>query len=62
MPGLPRRDGNGEGEAAYLLYPWPRDFTSGEFCSVSTWDDVPTDEDLFRTFEPTTEKTPLSPQ
>ncbi len=43
------RDGNGEGEAAYLLYPRPRDFTSGEFRLVSTWDYVPTYEDLFRT-------------
>jgi mono/diheme cytochrome c family protein len=43
------QDGNGEGEAAYLLYPRPRDFTSGEFRLVSTWDDVPTGEDLFRT-------------
>ncbi|MBI4486217.1 MAG: c-type cytochrome [Acidobacteria bacterium] len=41
--------GNGEGEAAYLLYPRPRDFTSGQFRIVSTWDGVPTDEDLFRT-------------
>jgi mono/diheme cytochrome c family protein len=43
------KDGNGEGEAAYLLYPRPRDFTSGQFRLVSTWDGVPTDEDLFRT-------------
>ncbi len=43
------KDGNGEGEAAYLLYPRPRDFTSGQFRLVSTWDNVPTDEDLFRT-------------
>lgn len=43
------RDGNGEGEAAYLLYPRPRDFTRGQFRLVSTWDNVPTDEDLFRT-------------
>jgi mono/diheme cytochrome c family protein len=43
------RDGNGEGEAAYLLYPRPRDFTGGEFRLVSTWDYLPTDEDLFRT-------------
>jgi mono/diheme cytochrome c family protein len=43
------QDGNGEGEAAYLLYPRPRDFTSGQFRLVSTWDNVPTDEDLFRT-------------
>ena len=42
-------DGNGEGDAAYLLYPRPRDFTSGQFRIVSTWDNVPTDEDLFRT-------------
>jgi mono/diheme cytochrome c family protein len=41
--------GDGEGEAAYLLYPRPRDFTSGQFRIVSTWDRVPTDEDLFRT-------------
>jgi mono/diheme cytochrome c family protein len=41
--------GNGEGEAAYLLYPRPRDFTRGEYRLVSTWDRVPTDEDLFRT-------------
>ena len=41
--------GNGEGDAAYLLYPRPRDFTSGQFRIISTWDNVPTDEDLFRT-------------
>ncbi len=41
--------GNGEGEAAYLLHPRPRDFTSGLFGIISTWDGVPTDEDLFRT-------------
>ena len=41
--------GDGEGEAAYLLYPRPRDFTSGQFRLVSTWDSIPTDEDLFRT-------------
>ena len=43
------RNGDGEGEAAYLLYPRPRDFTSGQFRLVSTWDGVPTDTDLFRT-------------
>ncbi len=43
------REGNGEGEAAYLLFPRPRDFTTGQFRLVSTWDGVPTDEDLFRT-------------
>ena len=41
--------GNGEGDAAYLLYPRPRDFTSGQFRLISTWDGVPTDEDLFIT-------------
>ncbi len=41
--------GDGEGEAAYLLYPKPRDFTRGEFRLISTWDGVPTDEDLYRT-------------
>ena len=43
------KEGDGEGEAAYLLYPRPRDLTSGQFRLVSTWDGVPTDEDLFRT-------------
>ena len=41
--------GDGEGEAAYLLFPRPRDFTSGQFRLISTWDGVPPDEDLFRT-------------
>jgi mono/diheme cytochrome c family protein len=41
--------GRGDGEAAYLLYPKPRDFTSGNYRLVSTWERVPTDEDLFRT-------------
>ena len=41
--------GNGEGDASYLLYPRPRDFTSGQFRIISTWDGVPTDDDLFRT-------------
>jgi mono/diheme cytochrome c family protein len=41
--------GDGLGEAAYLLYPRPRDFTTGQFRLISTWDNVPTDEDLFRT-------------
>ena len=35
--------GNGEGDAAYLLYPRPRDFTSGLFRIISTWDNVPSD-------------------
>ena len=42
-------DGRGEGEAAYLLYPKPRDFVAGKYVLVSTWDRVPIDEDLFRT-------------
>ncbi|MBI4241459.1 MAG: c-type cytochrome, partial [Candidatus Rokubacteria bacterium] len=42
-------DGRGEGEAAYLLYPKPRDFTASKFALVSAWERVPTDEDLFRT-------------
>jgi mono/diheme cytochrome c family protein len=41
--------GDGQGTAAYLLYPRPRDFTPGQFRLISTWDDAPTDEDLFRT-------------
>lgn len=41
--------GDGQGEAAYLLYPKPRDFTRGKFRLVSTWDGVPTDVDLYRT-------------
>jgi cytochrome c oxidase cbb3-type subunit 2 len=41
--------GDGAGPAAYLLYPRPRDFTAGQFRLISTWDGVPTDEDLFRT-------------
>ena len=41
--------GDGKGEAAYLLYPRPRDFTRGQFRLVSSWETQPTDEDLFRT-------------
>lgn len=41
--------GDGAGDAAYLLYPRPRDFTTGQFRLVSTWESVPTDDDLFRT-------------
>jgi len=41
--------GNGQGDAAYLLYPRPRDFTSSQFRIISTWDGVPTDTDLFQT-------------
>jgi len=41
--------GDGNGEAAYLLYPKPRDFESGQYRLISTWEGTPTDEDLFRT-------------
>lgn len=41
--------GDGNGEAAWLLYPRPRNFTRGEYRLVSTWDGLPTDDDLFRT-------------
>ena len=40
--------GAGDGEAAYLLYPKPRNFVRGQFRFVSTWDGLPTNEDLFR--------------
>jgi DMSO reductase family type II enzyme heme b subunit len=42
--------GDGQGTAAYLLSPRPRDFTRS-FRLVSTRDGVPTDEDLLRTLE-----------
>ena len=41
--------GDGQGPAAYLLYPKPRNFTAGRFRLISTWDAAPTDEDIFRT-------------
>jgi mono/diheme cytochrome c family protein len=41
--------GRGDGEAAYLLYPKPRDFVAANYRLVSTWDRVPTDQDLFDT-------------
>jgi mono/diheme cytochrome c family protein len=41
--------GRGDGEAAYLLYPKPRDLVAGAHRLVSTWERVPTDEDLYRT-------------
>ncbi|MBI4516575.1 MAG: c-type cytochrome [Deltaproteobacteria bacterium] len=41
--------GDGEGEAAYLLYPKPRNFRTGRFRLVSTWEGMPTDEDLYLT-------------
>jgi len=42
-------EGRGDGPAAYLLYPKPRDFTAARYRLVSTWERVPTDADLFRT-------------
>jgi mono/diheme cytochrome c family protein len=42
-------NGKGDGEAAYLLYPRPRNFRTGSFRLVSTWERVPTDDDLFST-------------
>jgi mono/diheme cytochrome c family protein len=42
-------DGRGAGEAAYLLYPKPRDFVGAQYRLVSTWERVPADEDLYRT-------------
>lgn len=41
-------DGKGDGVAAYLVYPKPRDFTRGIFKIRST-PTLPTDDDLFRT-------------
>lgn len=41
--------GQGDGEAAYLLYPKPRDFVAARYRQVSTWEGVPTDQDLFST-------------
>ena len=40
--------GAGDGAAAYLLYPKPRDFTQNEFRLVSTSSMQATDEDLFQ--------------
>lgn len=40
--------GGGDGKAAYLLYPKPRDFTRGEFRLVSTTEMTVTNEDLFK--------------
>jgi len=41
--------GAGDGPAAYLLYPKPRDFGAAQFRLVSTNNQVPTDADLFHT-------------
>lgn len=40
-------EGKGDGEAAYLLMPRPRDFTSGRFRLATTENGVPSDKDLF---------------
>ncbi len=42
-------EGRGDGQAAYLLYPKPRNFHTAQYKFVSTWEKVPTDDDLFRT-------------
>jgi len=41
-------EGKGDGQAAYLLYPKPRNFYSGRMHFVSTWEGYPTDNDLYR--------------
>jgi mono/diheme cytochrome c family protein len=42
-------EGHGDGGAAYLLYPKPRNFVSSDYRISSTWERRPTDEDLFNT-------------
>lgn len=42
-------EGLGDGPAAYLLYPKPRNFVKAQYRLISTWEQVPTDEDLFNT-------------
>jgi mono/diheme cytochrome c family protein len=44
-------EGRGDGPAAYLLSPKPRDFARGEFRLVTTRNGVPADEDLLRVLE-----------
>ncbi|MHC4547392.1 MAG: c-type cytochrome [Planctomycetota bacterium] len=41
-------EGRGDGAAAYLLLPQPRDFTRGEYRLLTTTNGVPTEDDLFR--------------
>ncbi len=41
--------GKGDGQAAYLLWPRPRDFSEAKFRLVSTDNGIPTDADLYRT-------------
>lgn len=40
--------GAGDGKAAYLLYPKPRNFTRGEFRMISSSEMQPTDSDFFK--------------
>lgn len=40
-------NGEGDGAAAYLLYPRPRDFKNGTYHFGSTWEGTPTDDDLY---------------
>lgn len=42
-------EGRGDGPAAYLLYPKPRNLITGEYRIVSTWERIPTDQDIFTT-------------
>ena len=42
-------EGRGDGQAAYLLHPAPRNFASGRFRLVSTKNGVPTQRDLIAT-------------
>jgi cytochrome c oxidase cbb3-type subunit 2 len=41
--------GGGDGEAVYMLVAPPRNFRAGEFRFVSTWERLPTDDDLLHT-------------
>lgn len=41
--------GMGDGVGAYLLWPHPRDFSLGKFRLVSTVNQIPSDDDLFKT-------------
>ncbi len=43
------KKGDGQGEAAYLLYPKPRNFVDARYRLISTWDSFPTEPDLFQT-------------
>jgi mono/diheme cytochrome c family protein len=42
-------EGRGDGPAAYLLSPKPRDLRAARYRLVSTWEGIPTDDDLMRT-------------